>query len=116
MAPRLPSLSKQGFVFISNFSSFLANNDLKEQLKCLELHVFGSIAKGTSSPSDFDVAIVYRVSEYSAARSLRKWMRENSNSVEGAIGLRLNVLFFSHAEFYEARKKIGPTVVLPAVC
>nr|WP_319949069.1 hypothetical protein [uncultured Shimia sp.] len=113
MPPRFPSLSEQGHAFLSRFSAFLVDDDLALQLQYLELRVFGSIAKGASFPSDFDVAIVYRVGDYPAARSLRKWMRENSDDIQAKVGLSLNILVLSHAELVEAEDKIGPTVVLP---
>lgn len=115
MVPRSPSLSEEGLVFVSSFSAYLADQNLAPLLQCLELRIFGSIAKGTSFPSDFDVAIVYQESEYSAAKILRRWVRENSDGIKAAIGLCSNVLVLSEAEFFEAREKIGPTVVLPTV-
>lgn len=116
MVPRSPSLSEQGYAFISKFSACLADHGLAPLLQCLELRVFGSIAKGASFPSDFDVVIVYRASEYSAARKLRRWVRENSDSIQGTIGLCPNLLVLSEAEFFEAEDKIGPTVALPINC
>lgn len=116
MVPRSPSLSEQGYAFISDFTAYLADHDLTPLLQRLELRVFGSIVKGTSFPSDFDVAIVYRVSEYSAARRLRRWVRENSDGIQGAIGLRPNLLVLSETEYFEARDKIGLTVMLPVCC
>lgn len=113
MLARSPSLSEQGYAFISRFSAYLVDHDLAPLLQCLELRVFGSIAKGASFPSDFDVAIVYRESNYSAARRLRRWMRENSDGIQGAIGLSPNLLVLSQVEFFEAKDKIGPTVALP---
>jgi hypothetical protein len=113
MPPRFPSLSEQGRAFISRFSAYLVDHDLALLLQCLELRVFGSVAKGASSPSDFDVAIVYRTSDYSAARSLRRWLRKNSDDIQATVGLSLNILVLSQAELVEAEDKIGPTVVLP---
>lgn len=75
--------------------------------------MFGSVAKGASFPSDLDVAIVYRVGDYFAARRLRRWMRENSDDIQTTVGLSLNILVLSQAEFVEAEGKIGPTVILP---
>lgn len=114
MAPRSPSLSEGGYALISDFSAYLAKHDLAPLLQCLELRVFGSIAKGASTPTDFDVAIVYRVREYSAATRLRRWVRENSDRIQDAIGMCLNLLVLSEAEFLEAEDTIGPTVLLPA--
>lgn len=113
MAPRSPSLSEQGYALVSDFSAYLAYHDLAPLLQYLDLRVFGSIAKGASTPADFDVAIVYRVSEYSTARKLRRWVRENSDGIQDAIGLRPNLLVLSEAELLEAEDKVGPTVVLP---
>ncbi|KII18037.1 nucleotidyltransferase domain-containing protein [Phaeobacter sp. S60] len=112
MAPRYPSLSKQGYALVSKFSACLADHDMSRLLHRLELHVFGSIARGASLPSDFDVAIVYKASDYSAAKILRTWVRENSDGIKGAIGLDANLLVLSEAEFLESRGQIGPTLSL----
>lgn len=113
MAPRSPSLSDEGYSLVSDFSAYLADHDLAPLLQCLDLRVFGSIAKGASIPTDFDILIIYRVSEYSTARRLRRWVRENSDGIQDAIGLCPNLLVLSETEFLEAEDKIGPTVALP---
>lgn len=113
MLTHSPSLSENGRALASAFSMYLAEHGSIPLLGSLELRVFGSIARGSSSPTDFDVVIVYGVREYSAARRLRAWMRQNSDRIRAALGLQLNLLVLSEGEFFEAKNKIGPTVLIP---
>ena len=113
MPPQSSFLSEQGYASISAFDAHLAENQLRPFINRLELRVFGSIARGAAHPSDFDLAIVYSEREYFAARSLRKWVRRNSDGIQSVVGVRVNILVLSKAEFDEIVGKLGPTVALP---
>ena len=112
MARLLHFSNKKGASYIARLETYLSESNFPSTLKYLELRVFGSVARGALNPSDLDLVVLYRESEYVAAQRFRRRLRCDATNIESAIGLRVNLLVLSTGEFDECAENIGPTVAL----
>lgn len=76
-------------------------------LKGTQVHLFGSVARGSVRPSDVDLMISYPCGEEDIASHVRKILRSASSKFEKDFGIPMNLLVLSEVEVLEAGRRIG---------